>query len=172
MRWQARAGEGFAAADFQVDWLAQKATCPQGQSSQSWSVTQEKGQPRVVIKFSQKTCRTCPVKQQCTRAQRRTIHLRADTQYEALRIARQRDGQSGSQFLYNQRAGIEGCISQGVRAFGLRRSRYIGMAKTHLQHVLIATGMNLCRIVDWLNEVPLAKTRQAAFVKLMPKVVT
>jgi transposase len=46
------------------------------------------------------------------------------------------------------------------------------MAKTHLQHVLIATGMNLCRIVDWLNEVPLAKTRQAAFVKLMPKVVT
>jgi transposase len=27
---------------------------------------------------------------------------------------------------YKQRAGIEGTISHGVRAFGLRRSRYLG----------------------------------------------
>ncbi len=31
--------------------------------------------------------------------------------------------------------------------------------------------MNLWRIVDWLNEVPLAMTRQAAFVRLMPQSV-
>lgn len=123
VRWQAQAGEGFAAADFEMAWLAQKATCPQGQSSQSWSVTEEKGQPRVVIKFSQKTCRVCPVEQQCTRAKRRTVHLRADAQYEALRTARLRDSQSDSQVLYDQRAGIEGSVSQGIRAFGLRRSR-------------------------------------------------
>jgi Transposase DDE domain len=28
---------------------------------------------------------------------------------------------------YSKRAGVEGTVSQGVRAFGLRRSRYIGM---------------------------------------------
>jgi transposase len=50
----------------------------------------------------------------------------------------------------------------------MRRSRYVGLAKTHLQHVFIATAMNLWRIVNCLNEVPLAQTRQAAFERLMP----
>jgi len=31
-------------------------------------------------------------------------------------------------------AGVEGTISQAVRGFGLRRSRYVGQAKTHLKH--------------------------------------
>jgi IS5 family transposase len=47
---------------------------------------------------------------------------------------------------YRQRAGIEGTISAGVRVLHLRRSRYIGLAKTHLQHVLTAAAMNLIRL--------------------------
>jgi transposase len=31
--WQAKAGEGFAAAQFVIDWEAQVATCPQGNRS-------------------------------------------------------------------------------------------------------------------------------------------
>ena len=50
---------------------------------------------------------------------------------------------------YAQRAGIEGTLSQGVRAFGLRRTRYWGVAKTHLQHVATAAAINLDRIVAW-----------------------
>ncbi len=34
--WQARAGEGFAKADFQVDWDRQVVTCPVGHQSGSW----------------------------------------------------------------------------------------------------------------------------------------
>ena len=49
----------------------------------------------------------------------------------------------------------------------MRRSRYVGLAKTHLQHVFIATAMNLSRVVNWLNEVPLAQTRRAAFARLI-----
>jgi len=46
--------------------------------------------------------------------------------------------------LYNLRAGIEGgVIPQRIRGFGMRRSRYVGLAKTHAQHLLIATVMNL-----------------------------
>lgn len=96
------------------------------------------------------------------------IKLRADAPYQALQAARARDSQADWPLLYNQRAGIEGTLSQGVQAFGLRRSRYMGLAKTHLQHVFVATAMNLWRIVAWLNEVPLAQTRQAAFERLMP----
>src|SRR5262249_7567726 len=33
------------------------------------------------------------------------------------------------QQLYKRRAGVEGTLSQGVRAFGLRRTRYWGLAK-------------------------------------------
>ena len=50
----------------------------------------------------------------------------------------------------------------------MRRSRYVGLAKTHLQHVFIAAAMNLSCIVNWLNKVPLAQTRQAAFKRLIP----
>jgi len=128
----------------------------------------ENGQPRVLIKFSSKHCVPCPVRHQCTRMKRRGIKLRADAHYQALQAARERDSQANWPLLYNQRAGIEGTLSQGVRGFGMRRSRYVGLAKTHSQHLFIATAMNLWRIVNWLNEVPLAKTRQAAFERLIP----
>jgi transposase len=167
-KWQALAGEGYAAADFKVDWRNQQATCPQGHTSHSWFNTLENGQPRVFVKFSRKQCGPCPVRPQCTRMKRRGIKLRADTHYQALQAARERDSQANWFLLYNQRAGIEGTISQGVRGFGLRRSRYVGLAKTHLEHIFIATAMNLWRIIDWVNEVPLAKTRQAAFERLIP----
>ena len=36
-------------------------------------------------------------------------------------------------------------MSQGIRKAGVRQSRYIGLAKTHLQHILIAAALNLCR---------------------------
>jgi IS5 family transposase len=44
------------------------------------------------------------------------------------------------------RAGIEGTLSQAVRGMGMRRSRSDGLQKTHLQHVLTATAVNLVRI--------------------------
>ena len=64
------------------------------------------------------------------------------------------------------RSGIEGTISQGVRAFGMRQSRYRGMQKTHLQHVMIATAINVVRTLAWLDEVPLAPTRTSKFAAL------
>jgi transposase len=67
---------------------------------------------------------------------------------------------------YDKRAGIEGTISQTVCALDMRRSRYIGLAKTHLQHVLTATAINLIRVGAWLEEIPFAKTRRSPFAAL------
>ena len=69
---------------------------------------------------------------------------------------------------YRVRAGVEGTLSQGVRAFGMRRSRYVGLAKTALQHVLAAVGINVARAVAWLNGQPHAKTRISRFARLRP----
>jgi len=62
---------------------------------------------------------------------------------------------------------VEGTISQSVRACGLRRSRYAGQAKTHLDHVLTAAALNCWRLSDWLAEAPRATTRRALFVRLL-----
>jgi len=67
---------------------------------------------------------------------------------------------------YAKRAGIEGTLSQGTRAFGLRRSRYMGQAKTHLQPLLIAVAMNLARFVAWVSSVPRATTSTSTFAAL------
>lgn len=66
------------------------------------------------------------------------------------------------------RAGGEGTVSQGGRAFGLRRARSRGLAKTHLQHVATAAAMNVDRLIDWLNDVPRAQTRCSHVAALRP----
>ena len=68
--------------------------------------------------------------------------------------------------LYRQRAGVEGTISQAAWVLGMRRSRYRGLDKTHLQNVLTAAAINLTRAVNWIVEIPLAQTRKARFAAL------
>ena len=65
--------------------------------------------------------------------------------------------------LYGQRAGIEGTLSQGVRAFGLRQARYRGLAKMHPQNVATAVALNVDRLAAWLEDRPLAPTRKSRF---------
>lgn len=47
------------------------------------------------------------------------------------------------------------------------KCRYIGKAKTHLQHVLTAAAINFVRVSEWLDGTPVAKTRRSAFAGLM-----
>ena len=94
--------------------------------------------------------------------------LPPQAQYEALAAARTWYGSAEGKEGYTRRAGVEGTLSQGVRAFGLRWARYRGLAKTHLQHVATAAAMNVDRIVAWLDERPRAKTRTSRFAALAP----
>jgi transposase len=83
-----------------------------------------------------------------------------------LPAARQREHTDTFKEKYRKRAGVEGTISQATRTGDLRRSRYIGLEKTHLQNLAIAAALNLARVVAWLNEVPLAPTRKSRFATL------
>lgn len=60
-----------------------------------------------------------------------------------------------------------GKMSQGVRKMGLRRSRYIGLSRTHLQHVATAAAINVVRAVNWLGAEEPEKTRVSAFQVLV-----
>jgi hypothetical protein len=60
---------------------------------------------------------------------------------------------------YAARAGGESTHEQAIRRSGLRQYRYLGEAKTHLQHLVTAVAMNLIRIGEWLAGTPMAATR-------------
>jgi len=168
--WQAQAATGFAAADFTIDWQRQQALCPAGQASSTWRPTVDRrGNEVISIKFATRTCRPCPHRAACTRTTlgRRMLTIRPREQFEALQQARVRQKTEEYKKEYALRAGVEGTISQGVGAFGLRRARYLGALKTHLQHVLTAVALNFVRLGEWLAGTPLAKTRKSTFMRLM-----
>jgi transposase len=168
--WQSQAGRGFDASSFQIDWDKQEARCPQGKKSLSWSPAIDNRDHEVIkIKFSSIDCKPCPSRALCTTAKhlRRTITIRTRERYEALQAARQREQSEEFKQQYKKRAGVEGTISQAIRAFGMRRSRYLGLAKTHLQHILTAVALNLVRVGEWLAETPRAATRKSHFERLM-----
>src|SRR4051812_6336734 len=118
--------------------------------------------------FRQADCGACPARALCTRAKHGVRHLKLQprAEYEALKTARGRLATKEGRRCYARRAGIEGTLSQGVRAFGLRRSRYRGLARTHLQHVATAAAIDLARLGDWLRAVPHATTRTSRFATL------
>jgi len=96
----------------------------------------------------------------------RSLTIRAHDQYVALQAARHRQHTEAFKAQYAKRAGIEGTLSQGTRLSDLRRSRYVGLLKTRLVHLLIAAALNFVRVAAWLADVPHARTRQSAFAKL------
>ncbi|WP_331283890.1 transposase [Streptomyces sp. H39-S7] len=61
------------------------------------------------------------------------------------------------------RAGIEATLSQNVRVHGPRRSRYRGLAKTHVQHVFTGMACNITRVADWISDTPRARRRATCF---------
>ena len=131
LHWQAKAANGFAADDFTVDWQKKKVVCPTGKVSSSWTPAIDSRNNEVIkIKFTPADCSVCPSLRLCTRSKRprRSITLRPEAQYKALAKARKRAETAKYQADYALRAGVEGTMSEGVRAHGLRRARYIGLA--------------------------------------------
>jgi transposase len=168
--WQAQTPGAYAAALFAIDWDQKRATCPAGRSSVSWREATERGRAAVVeVKFSRADCGACPVRARCTRTAegRRSLTLRPAAEHAALEAARARQATEGFARRYAQRAGIEGTIGQGVTAFGLRRSRYVGVAKTHLHDLLTAAAMNFARVAAWLAETPPGVARRSAWLRIL-----
>jgi transposase len=125
------------------------------------------------IRFDGATCRARPTRQACPSARGAPRHLtvRLQPHHEALQTARQR--QETPEFIapYALRAGVESSLSPGVRRLDLRWSRYLGLARTHLQHLLSATAMNIARVLAWLRGEPLGERQRQPghFAQLSPQ---
>lgn len=167
--WQGRDPDAYDLTQFAIDWEQKKVICPEGKQSRIWSDSHDAYGNKVIhIRFSKQECIACSSRTQCTTAKLngRSLKLRPQEQHTALQLARQRQETEAFKKQYRRRAGVEGVISQGVRSFHLRFCRYIGLSKTHLQHILVAAAVNMTRIVCWLQGDKHARTRITPFSAL------
>ena len=111
-------------------------------------------------------------RQACTSAHAapRQLTVRPQAHHEAIQAARQRQETTAFKAQYALRAGVESSLSQGIRRFDLRQSRYRGLARTHLQQLLNATAMHVVRVIAWLRGEPLGERRRQPghFARLAP----
>lgn len=172
--WQARDEQAYDLTCFAIDWEQKVVTCPQGHHSQSWVPhLSDHGTPVITATFKRNNCKACPVRSRCTKSKsnpRRSLTFRHQEQFEALQSARQRQDTLAFKALYQQRAGVEGTLSQAVRRCDLRHCRYIGLLKTRLQHLATASAMNLARVAAWLRDTPssFSHSRSSRFLALKP----
>jgi transposase len=173
MSWQSQVDGAYRLDHVAIDWDRQQVRCPQGKASVQWAERVDPaGHPYIQGGVSTHDCGACGARAFCTRAKPsrpRAMQLQPRRQYAALQAARAQYASEAGQKRYKRRAGVEGTLSQGVRAFGLRRARYRGGKKTHLQHVATAAAINVDRIVAWLDRRPRASTRTSRFAALRPK---
>ena len=167
--WQSQQPDAYDITRFQIDWQSEQVTCPQGKISSYWKPqTGVRGNPVIEINFRSKDCGACPVRERCTRSKSspRVLTIMRQDHFEALQTARAYQQTDDFRQQYAKRAGVEGTIGQAVNAYEMRQARYIGLAKTRLQHIATAVAINLQRIWAWLTDTPVAKTKISAFAAL------
>jgi transposase len=164
---QARNG-GYTTEMFTIDWEHHQATCPQGATSTAWSpCTQKHATKAIVVRFAAATCQPCPAKTLCTRsATGRQLTLRPREVHEAVTAARANQATSDWKTRYNIRAGIEGTMHQATHVTGIRSARYLGIAKTCLEHNAAAAAINLIRLNAFWTGRPLDRTRTTHLQRL------
>jgi transposase len=161
--WQHKIADGYDLQAFVLDWDAQQAHCPQGHTRVKWTPGRDvSGDPVFRIRFDKATCRACPTRHVCTTAKDapRQLTVRPQAHHEAMQAARQRQETPEFKAQYALRSGVESSLSQGIRRFAVRQSRYRGLMRTHLQHLLTATAMNIVRVIAWLKGTPLGERRR------------
>lgn len=172
VHWQSQDEQAFDLPQFQIDWEQQKVTCPMGKTSSSWYADSKGPRGKTVLQahFAKRDCTGCEARLRCTRSVRspRSLTFHPKEQHLALQVARDRQKTPEFQAVYALRSGIEGTIGQTADKLAMRRSRYRGLAKTHLQHLMTAAAVNLKRMLDWLDQKPRSVAYQSHFAALAP----
>ncbi|MFE7358981.1 transposase [Streptomyces sp. NPDC057543] len=149
---QHRRNEGFARDDFHIDYDRQQVTCPQGQVSAGWHgpypTSSPTAAPLIVARFTKSQCRPCPARAQCTSTadSARTVGF-PPRELRDLQLRVRTEQQTPEwKARYAVRSGVEGTVNEFAHGHGMRRCRYRGQGKAHIQHVLTAIAVNIERL--------------------------
>ena len=162
---QARAGRGYARADFTIDYDTRTVTCPQGKTAATWTPCTQRGQETAVATFAASDCGPCPARALCTKSRRRQITLLPRALAQAQAAARAGHNTIPFQAGYARRSGIEGAMHQAT-CHGARRARYRGLSKTRLDHLYMACALNLLRLHAYWTGTPLDRQRTSHLARL------
>lgn len=166
---QAKERDGFAVSDFLIDYDNHRAVCPAGKESIYWKPTANSfGKPIIKLRWSRRDCGQCAMHERCTNSMppQRQVTIRPQGQRELLHERREQEQHASYASQYAWRAGIEGTISEAVRGHSVRRTRYIGQAKTHLAHLMTAAAINIGRLLRWVAGEPKTGVLPTAFQRL------
>jgi transposase len=149
---QHRRNEGFDRDDFHIDFDRQQVTCPQGQVSKGWHgpypTSSPTAAPLIVARFTKSQCQPCPVRDQCTTSRdgARNVGF-PPRELRDLQVRVRAEQQSPDWHTrYAVRSGVESTINEFAHGHGMRRCRYRGQPKAHLQHVFTAIAVNIERL--------------------------
>ncbi|WP_307825290.1 transposase [Streptomyces sp. M2CJ-2] len=147
-----RQNEGFDRDDFLIDFDRRQVTCPRGQVSQGWHgpylTSSPTAAPLIVARFTKGQCRPCPDRPRCTssRESARNVGFPPRELRDLQVRVRTEQRTPGWKACYAVRSGVEGTINEFAHGHGMRRCRYRGQPKAHLQHVLTAIAVNVERL--------------------------
>ncbi|MFE5806223.1 IS1182 family transposase [Streptomyces sp. NPDC056491] len=149
---QHRQAKGFARDDFHIDYDRREVTCPQGQVSAGWHgpypTSSPTAAPLIVARFAKSQCRPCPARTECTTTadNARTVGF-PPRELRDLQLRVRTEQQSPEwKTRYAVRSGVEGTVNEFAHGHGMRRCRYRGQGKAHIQHVLTAIAVNIERL--------------------------
>lgn len=140
----------FTSVAFAVQVEQRKAVCPAGHQNTQCSRLEEKATGRVSYRFEwdTSTCALCPLRQQCIKADHPHRALVVGQDHTILQARRREQKTTPFKQRMKHRNAIEGTQSELVRAHGMRRARYRGLAKARLQNYFIGAA---CNIKRWLR---------------------
>jgi hypothetical protein len=139
----------FSVEDFQVSVEQCQAVCPAGKTSTQHSRWEEGGSDKVFYRFEFTTrCQDCPMRQRCLGKDQTHRTIAVGQHHTVLQARRQEQRTEEFKIKTRHRNAVEGTQSELVRAHGLRRARYIGLAKMRLQNYLIGAA---CNVKRWLR---------------------
>jgi hypothetical protein len=140
----------FTSQAFQVTVERRAAICPAGHPNSQCSRLEEQTTGRVSYRFEwdTATCAACALRQTCIKANHPHRSLVVGEHHTVLQARRAEQKTPSFKERMRHRNAIEGTQSELVRAHGLRRARYRGLAKVKLQNYFIGAACNLKR---WLR---------------------
>jgi len=130
----------FGSDHFNILVDQRQAICPAGQKNSQCSRLEEQASGRVSYRFewSTEACAKCPLRQPWIKADQTHRTLAVSEHHTVLQQRWREQKTEPFQQRMKHRNAIEGTQSELVRAHGLRRARYRGLAKVKLQNYFIS----------------------------------
>lgn len=142
-------GGRYTTEDFQIEVEQRQAICPAGKENTQCSRLEEQATGKVSYRFEWSTqCADCPLRERCVGPEQKHRSLVVGEHHSALQSRRREQKTEAFAQQMKHRNGIEGTQSELVRAHGIRRARYRGLAKARLQNYFAAAA---CNVKRWIR---------------------